>query len=64
MLTGETEEERVEKVGTSDLKQEDDAQAVYPYFPTHPFRNPRHARRITISNDPSPAQLFSLHSDP
>ena len=62
-LTGETEDEMV-KVNTPDLKQRDGDRAESPYFPTHPFRNPRHARRISIANAPSSPHLFPSHTDP
>ena|SRR5258706_15361003 len=60
-LTRETEDEGMEKVDTPDLKQEDDARAVTPHFPTLPFRN---ARRTTIANAPSSTHPFFLYSDP
>jgi len=60
----ETEDEKVETVVAPGLKQEDDLEATYPYFPTHPFRNLRHARSISTANAPPPIQLFALHSDP
>lgn len=62
--TRETKYEGMDKVVTPDLKQEHDAQVASPYFPAHPFRNPRHARRISTVNAPHQIQLFGLHSDP
>ena len=63
-LARDTENARVDKVATPDMKQEYDAEAAYPSFPTHPFRNPRHARHTSIANTPRLIQLFALQSDP
>lgn len=60
-LARETDDESMEKAGTPDPNQEDDARLAKPYFPTHPFRN---ARLNSIVNTPSPTRPFFLHSDP
>lgn len=59
-----TEDKNVGRMLEPDLKQQDDLQESYPYFPTHPFRNPRHALRISTAKSPPPTQLFAVHSDP
>jgi hypothetical protein len=62
--TAETKDGGMDKVATPDLMQGHDAQVAYPHFPTHPFRNPRHARHISIASVSRPIQLLAVHSDP
>jgi len=54
----------MDKIIIPDLKQTHDAQAAYPHFPTHPFRNPRHARQMSTTKAARQVQLVALHSDP
>lgn len=62
--TGGEKDEEMNKIITPDLRQGHDVQAAYPHFPTHPFRNPRHARKISVTKAPPQVQLVALHSDP
>jgi hypothetical protein len=60
-LNREAGDGKVDNVAT--LKQEDDVQPAYPHFPTHPYRNPHHARHISTANAPS-TLFITLNSDP